>query len=110
MHCKKPNCDPDAIDCCTKRIIDLQPDFKEQKSLIHETIEAAGHLCIMLPKYHCELNVIEFFWGANEEVPSRPLQLYLLGPPETHSRSHGFCQFAYYLEMGALDDTMDACI
>lgn len=29
-----------------------------------EVIEAAGHLCIFLPKYHCELNFIEFFWGA----------------------------------------------
>jgi hypothetical protein len=64
MQCKKPECDPDGIDCCAKRIIDLQPDFKEQKSLVHETIEAAGHRCIMLPKYHCELNEIEFFWGA----------------------------------------------
>jgi len=64
MQCKKPDCNPDATDCCAKRIIDLQPDFKEQKSLVHETIEAAGHLCIMLPKYHCELNFIEFFWGA----------------------------------------------
>ncbi len=64
MQCKKPDCDPDATNCCAKRIIDLQPDFKEQKSLVHETIETAGHLCIMLPKYHCELNFIEFFWGA----------------------------------------------
>jgi transposase len=27
-------------------------------------IEAAGHLCIFLPKFHCELNFIEFFWDA----------------------------------------------
>lgn len=27
-------------------------------------IEAAGHLCIFLPKYRCELNFIVFFWGA----------------------------------------------
>ena len=43
---------------------ELQPDFKEQKSLVQEVIEAAGHLCIFLPKFHCELNFIEFFWGV----------------------------------------------
>jgi len=42
----------------------LQPDFQQQKSLVQEVIEAAGHLCILLPKFHCELNFIEFFWGA----------------------------------------------
>ena len=26
--------------------------------------DAAGHICIFLPKYHCELNFIEYFWGA----------------------------------------------
>jgi len=34
------------------------------KSLVQEVIEAAGHICIFLPKFHCELNFIEFFWGA----------------------------------------------
>ena len=45
-QCKKPDCDPDVTDCCVK--------------WIYETIEAAGHLCIMLPQYCCELN---FIWG-----------------------------------------------
>jgi hypothetical protein len=35
----------------------------EQQSLVQEVIENAGHLCIFLPKFHCELNFIEFFWG-----------------------------------------------
>jgi len=61
MHCK--NCPIDATSCCAKRILDLQPDFEEQRSLVQEVIEAAGHLCIFLPKFHCELNFIEFFWG-----------------------------------------------
>jgi hypothetical protein len=61
MQCKG---DCGSNSCCAKRILELQPDFKEQKSLVREVIEAAGHLCIFLPKFHCELNYIEFFWGA----------------------------------------------
>ncbi len=34
-----------------------RPDFQT-------LIEEHGHLCIFLPKFHCELNFIEFFWGA----------------------------------------------
>ena len=49
---------------CAKHVLGLQPDFTEQKSLVQEVIEAAGHMCIFLPKFHCELNFIEFFWGA----------------------------------------------
>jgi hypothetical protein len=41
-----------------------QPNFLAQKSLVQEVIEAVGHLCLVLPKFHCELNFIEFFWGA----------------------------------------------
>ncbi|KAF9497594.1 hypothetical protein BDN71DRAFT_1541197 [Pleurotus eryngii] len=63
MQCK-PKCLSGAQNCCAKRILELQPDFKAQKSLVQEVIEAAGHECIFLPKFHCELNFIEFFWGA----------------------------------------------
>jgi len=42
-------------------------DFKVQKSLIQEVIEAACHLCIFLPRFHCELNFIKFFWGATKK-------------------------------------------
>ena len=57
-------CVHDATSCCATRILDLQLDFKEQCSLVQEVIAQAGHLCIFLPKFHCELNFIEFFWGA----------------------------------------------
>ena len=42
--------------CCNKRILELT-----EKSLVQETIEVAGHLCLFLPKFHCELNPIEYF-------------------------------------------------
>ena len=54
-------------DCCAKQVLNHQPDFQEQKSLIEEVVESAGHLCIFLPKFHCELNFIEYFWGATKQ-------------------------------------------
>jgi hypothetical protein len=59
----KSKCETDTTACCHKQILELQADFMEQKSLVQEVIEAAGHLCLFLPKFHCELNFIEFFWG-----------------------------------------------
>ena len=62
MQCKI--CPDERTACCVKQILGLQPDFKGQRSLVQEVIEAAGHFCIILPKFHCELNFIEYFWGA----------------------------------------------
>jgi len=62
MQCKA--CPDNGTACCAKCILELQPDFKGQKSLVQEVIEAAGHLCIILPKFHCELSFIEYFLGA----------------------------------------------
>lgn len=63
MECK-PKCDRNNSECCAKRILEHQPDFMAQKSLVQEVIEEAGHLCLFLPKFHCEINFIEYFWGA----------------------------------------------
>ena len=52
----------------TEMIISQQPDFVEQKSSVQEVVEEAGHLCIFLPKFHCELNFIEFFWGPSRNI------------------------------------------
>ena len=70
--CKSDNPDVDdrfnmnRKDCCVDRIIELQPDFQAQVSVLEELVIKKGHQCIFLPKYHCELNFIEMFWGATK--------------------------------------------
>ena len=41
-----------------------QPDFLAQKGRLEDVIVATGHQVIFYPKFHCELNYIENFWGA----------------------------------------------
>jgi len=68
--CKKKNKTIDdltRIDCCAHRIISLQPDFLAQRSELETIIEKAGHKCIFYPKFHCELNFIEMYWGATKK-------------------------------------------
>ena len=63
-QCKDFKCAPNSVDCCCRRILFLQPDFIAQKSQLKERIESRGHICNFYPKYHCELNFIEQYWGA----------------------------------------------
>ena len=63
-QCPNFKCPPGRTDCCCRRILFLQPDFIAQKSQLEELIESRGHLCDFYPKYHCELNFIEQYWGA----------------------------------------------
>jgi hypothetical protein len=52
------NCDTQAnLGYASMKPLDLDSD-----SLVQEVIEKAGHLCIFLLKFHCELNFIEYFW------------------------------------------------
>lgn len=49
--------------CCMQRVLSLQPDLCTEKPLLQLVIEKAGHKCLFLPKFHCELNPIEMIWG-----------------------------------------------
>jgi hypothetical protein len=49
--------------CCMQRILSLQPDFLAEKPLLQLIIEKAGHKCLFLPKFHCELSPIEMVWS-----------------------------------------------
>jgi len=52
--------------CCAETLLANQP---EQECQIMAIVKAAGHLCLFLPKYHCELNIIEFFGGQQRTIP-----------------------------------------
>jgi hypothetical protein len=54
-----PVCAINNYDCCMVRLLSNQDDFRHQESLLEQKIKARGHLCIFLPKFHCELNPIE---------------------------------------------------
>jgi hypothetical protein len=62
--CDGFKCLPDATQCCARRMLFNQPDFSQQKSALTELVEGRGHICDYYPKYHCELNFIEQYWGA----------------------------------------------
>jgi hypothetical protein len=60
-------------DCCMQRILSLQDDFLTEKPLLQLIIEKAGHKCLFLPKFHCELNPIEMVWSQlKRRVSSSP--------------------------------------
>ncbi|KIJ28802.1 hypothetical protein M422DRAFT_269851 [Sphaerobolus stellatus SS14] len=52
-----------SFTCCLRKVLECQKDFQDEKPLLQEIIEQAGHKCYFLPKFHCELNPIEMYWG-----------------------------------------------
>ncbi|TFK26114.1 hypothetical protein FA15DRAFT_679808 [Coprinopsis marcescibilis] len=63
FECSGFKCHEGATNCCCRRVMYTQPDFVAQKSQLEEFVESRGHLCDFYPKYHCELNFIEQYWG-----------------------------------------------
>lgn len=73
--------DERPFSCCLRRLLENQGDIKNQTSLLQEVrgffcfciitysvlisqiVEEAGYKCHFLPKFHPELNPIEYFWG-----------------------------------------------
>ncbi|EJD53834.1 hypothetical protein AURDEDRAFT_21050, partial [Auricularia subglabra TFB-10046 SS5] len=53
--------------CCMLRCLSQQKDFREEKPKIQKYIEARGHFCAFLPKFHCELNPIELMWANGKQ-------------------------------------------
>lgn len=67
-ECPGFKCEPGHTDCCCRRLLFCQPDFASQQSELEEYITSRGHICDFYPKYHCELNFIEQYWGAAKHI------------------------------------------
>jgi hypothetical protein len=52
-------CPWESTNCCMAHLLSQQKDFTNQPSMLETLIKKAGHECIVLPNFHCELNPIE---------------------------------------------------
>ena len=92
-----------ATNCCWSKILSLQSDFVSERPLLQMVIEEAGHICLFLPKFHCELNPIELF-GCISRTVSFVLIIYLRYQANTFlaictvywRRSHKFSTWKEY--------------
>ena len=51
------------LNYCARQIISLQSNFLEQWSALEETIVGLEHVFEQYPKFYCECNFIEWYWG-----------------------------------------------
>ena len=45
-----------------REILATHEDFSSQKTILEELVESQSHICLFLPRFHCELNPIERVW------------------------------------------------
>ncbi|RPB23933.1 hypothetical protein L211DRAFT_838386, partial [Terfezia boudieri ATCC MYA-4762] len=57
--------------------------LNSQRGSLQEGIEARGHLVLFYPKFHCELNFIEFFWAAAKRHARENCEYSLQGLRDT---------------------------
>lgn len=55
----------DKTNCMTSIFMAL-PHIDGQQSILAQITEDRGHKCLMLPKFHCELNPMERRWGRSK--------------------------------------------
>ena len=49
-----------------RKEISSHQDFLNEKTKLEHFLHNRQHCCIMLPKFHCELNSIERCWGQSK--------------------------------------------
>ncbi|RDX56410.1 hypothetical protein OH76DRAFT_1477023 [Lentinus brumalis] len=62
-QCPEFKCKPPAKNCCCRRLLFNEPDFRDVETLLETHCRGRGVDVLFLPKFHCELNCIEQCWG-----------------------------------------------
>lgn len=66
-------------------LLSKQEDFASEKSMLQIELEKGGDHVLFLPKFHCELNMIELIWGRSkyfvrrEHHPNKGTLMALVG-------------------------------
>ncbi len=47
---------------CVCSFLFFLQDFQDNTTILQSEVHGRGHICIYLPKFHCELNPIERVW------------------------------------------------
>lgn len=81
LHCQIDNSDPSrktkrvpSPQCllgggyCATAILSAQSDFRDMRSRLQERVEDAGHISLFYPKFHCEPNWNEYYWGSYKHL------------------------------------------
>lgn len=67
-QCPNFKCPAGATQCCCRRVLYNQPDFRAERSLLEIECDKRGFQVIFLPKFHCKLNFIEQCWGYAKRI------------------------------------------
>ena len=102
--------------CCARCSLSRLPDFLKQKSMLFEAIESRGHKVFFYPKFHCKLNFIEYFWGADINVTrlylheTVPLALASVSLSSIHKYSLISCKYMDGYRKGLTGNDLDRAV
>ena len=95
-------------ECCATAVLSSQDDFKSTRSRLQEIVEDAGHIFILYPKFHCELNWTEYFWGRCKYVTRKHCNYSLSGKRLECSTCSGVAAYPLYLALGLREVVLKA--
>jgi hypothetical protein len=93
-----------------RKIVSMQPDFKAQKSRLHEAIEDRGHLCRTLAKFHCETNYKELYFCKTKERTRKRAVMTYTGLKESMWNAYGQPDSLDDGDEGYVPDGKDVCL